>query len=98
MFEEGCNLDTTLNFSYCHLTVDNVLKLLYSLPTLETAISLILSPTAHNTSTNTSTNFWSSIRNKYIKEIDGGLEYCVAEDEGAILVSTYLSNKNYSVS
>ena len=98
IFEEGCNLDVTLNFSYCHLTADNVLKLLYSLPTLETAISLILSPSTHNTSTNTSTNFWASIKNRYIKEIDGGLEYCNAEDEGAIVLMSYVANKNYSVS
>lgn len=100
LFENGVALSVDLNLSYAHLTVDNVLDLIYALPTNENAVVLVLSPTAHNTSTNTSTNFWSSIRNKYVKlnETEDGLKYCDSTDEGAVLVSTYLANKNYSVS
>lgn len=98
LVEEGITLGTSINVAYGCLNKDNILEMLYRLPTLSTSISLTISPTINNTSTNSTNKFWGCIKNLYVLETENGLEWSDAETENAVLLSTYMSNKKYSMS
>lgn len=99
-FMEGFDFSeiSSLNLANSNYTFDNVLPFLYSLPVRTSYFYITITPTELDTCTTSSASFKYYLINKYIKEIADGLEYCEAEDEGAILVADYISDKGYSLS